>query len=399
MTLATMTLREAAERRAEAYSKLAEARAKSTKFGGQPGIQLLAQVGVRAEPPRDVGLARSLDFPAQIRARMEKRNGQDMFHLEGLASVVDTPYQMWDFFGPYEETIDRTAFDKTLAASPDVSFLENHRGLSMARTTNDTLILCMGDLSGRTGLKSDAWLNPKRSDVSNLVIAIEDRTITEMSFAFMLNEGWWSEDFETFKITEADINRGDVSAVNYGANPFTSISARSARDIMRELDNLPLGAARAAMSRLKDRTTLADIENRFLGTRADSTDPNEPHNFVDSNQDDKCDVCGKAADAEIHQPEPDADDKAASKPKKKPKYAADPNQPHAFADADKDGKCDVCGKAEGAEIHDPEPDADDPSAQKSTGRKLEDVERAIGQSGRSTRSIIHVEALLAVAEK
>jgi HK97 family phage prohead protease len=302
---------------------------------------------------------------------------------------------MWDFFGPYEEIIDRVAFDKTLAANPDVSFLENHRGLSMARTTNDTLALCMGDLSGRTGLKSDAWLNPKRSDVSNLVIAIEDRIITEMSFAFMLNEGWWSEDFETFKITEADINRGDVSAVNYGANPFTSISARSARDIMRELDNLPLGAARAAMSRLSDRTARLDQTDPNIGG---VPGPDNPHNFLDVEKDGVCDICGEPVDAEIHDCEPDADDKGSKKPKK-PKYAADPNQPHKFVDADGDGKCDVCGKAEGAEIHDPEPDADDPSSTYSAGRKVEDVERAIGQAGRKARSIIHVEALLAVAEK
>ena len=35
-----------------------------------------------------------------------------------------------------------------------------------------------------------------------------------MSFAFILDEGRWSEDFTTFTITQVDLDRGDVSAVN-----------------------------------------------------------------------------------------------------------------------------------------------------------------------------------------
>jgi hypothetical protein len=65
----------------------------------------------------------------------------------------------------------------------------------------------------------------------------------------MLEEGWWSEDFTTFKITKLDIHRGDVSAVNYGANPYTSIAARS-REILADLEQLPEGAKRAALARL-----------------------------------------------------------------------------------------------------------------------------------------------------
>jgi HK97 family phage prohead protease len=164
---------------------------------------------------------------------------------------------MWDFFGPYNEIIDRSAFDETLTADPDVSFLVNHRGVTMARRkpgTKDgdqTLLLDMAD----TGLRSHAWVNPARTDVSDLVHAINDGDITEMSFAFMLDEGWWSDDFETFKITKVDLHRGDVSAVNYGANPYTSIAARS-REILADLDGLPVGAARAALARLNLRTDL-----------------------------------------------------------------------------------------------------------------------------------------------
>jgi HK97 family phage prohead protease len=152
---------------------------------------------------------------------------------------------MWDDFGPYEEVVAASAFSETLSAQPDVAFLVNHRGVTMARTTNDTLKLALTDM----GLQSDAWLNPKRQDVKDLVIAIEDRNIDEMSFAFMLEEGWWSEDFSQFRITKVNIDRGDVSAVNYGANPYTSIAARS-REILDDLGHLPAGAKRAALARL-----------------------------------------------------------------------------------------------------------------------------------------------------
>jgi len=198
------------------------------------------------------GAARSLAFPAQLRAKLEKRDGQELYHLNGIASVTDTPYEMWDMFGPFDEIMDHNAFGETLAADPDVAFLVNHRGVTMARTTNGTLELGMVD----KGLESDAWLNPKRQDVSDLVVAIEDRNIDQMSFAFMLEEGWWNDDFDVFKITKVSIDRGDVSAVNYGANPYTSIAARS-REILDDLDHAPVGVARAALARLAGRQDLS----------------------------------------------------------------------------------------------------------------------------------------------
>jgi hypothetical protein len=65
----------------------------------------------------------------------------------------------------------------------------------------------------------------------------------------------WSPDYTEYRIQEVDLDRGDVSAVNYGANPYTSIAARS-REILDALDRLPAGAARAAMDRLTKRGDL-----------------------------------------------------------------------------------------------------------------------------------------------
>jgi HK97 family phage prohead protease len=230
--------------------------ADARREAAQQRAQSLGASGRHPEPAQaPAGAARQLPFEAtELRAQLVERDGKQFYRVDGYASVVERGYEMWDFFGPYEEIVDARAFDATLAASPDVAFLVNHKGVTMARTTNGTLELSADSL----GLRSTAFLNPDRQDVRDLVSAITDKLITEMSFAFMLNDGAWNESFDQFRIMETDINRGDVSGVNYGANPYTSIAARS-REIMRDLDHLPAGAARAALARLQHREDLAPV--------------------------------------------------------------------------------------------------------------------------------------------
>jgi HK97 family phage prohead protease len=157
-------------------------------------------------------------------------------------------------FGEYTETVDRSALSKSLANGPDVAWLTNHRGVTMARTTNGTLELKVKtNEDGYQGLYSDAYLNPDRQDVRDIVSAIVDGLVDEMSFGFMLNDGVWNDDYTEFRITEADINRGDVSAVNYGANPFTSIQARTA-DVLEDLNRIPTVALVRAQQIIAERT-------------------------------------------------------------------------------------------------------------------------------------------------
>lgn len=212
-------------------------------------VRELRAAALRAQPGLiPCGPGRSQSFAGQLRAKKVERDGQLYYQLDGYASVTERGYEMWDMFGPYTEIVSAGAFEKTLAANPDVAFLVNHRGVTMARTVNGSLVLSEDE----TGLHSLAWLNPKRQDVQDLVIAVEDSNVTEMSFAFTITSGRWSPDYMEYRIDEADLDRGDVSAVNYGANPHTSIAARS-KEILDALDLLPAGAARAAMSRLERR--------------------------------------------------------------------------------------------------------------------------------------------------
>lgn len=211
------------------------------------------------------GSARMHAFPtSQIRAKLVKRDGKQFYEVEGYASVFHRDYEMWDMFGPYEESVDPAAFDKTLSNEPDVAFLVNHKGVTMARTANNTLEL----YKDSTGLGAHAFLNAERQDVKDLASAIDDKLVDEMSFAFMLNDGHWNDDFDRFTILEADINRGDVSAVNYGANPYTSLAAR-AGEWLRESEHVPAVVARAAISRLAKRS---DVLRGALQATRDSDD-------------------------------------------------------------------------------------------------------------------------------
>ena len=196
----------------------------------------------------------AIPFKSQLRAKLVQRDGRDFYEVTGYATVYDKPYTMYDMFGEYTERVDRNALKRTLSNSPDVAFLTNHRGLTMARTTNKTLALS----SDMEGLAIEALMNAARGDVRDLASAIGDELITEMSFAFMIGEDGakWNDDYTELTLLELDINRGDVSAVNYGANPYTSIGSRSA-EIIREIRGLPAGAMPAALSAISTVVTEA----------------------------------------------------------------------------------------------------------------------------------------------
>jgi HK97 family phage prohead protease len=233
--------------------------------------------GVRAIPS---GPSRELQFPGEIRQKTVTIDGQKYLEVEGYASTFGQGYEMWDMFGPYTEEVDHTAFDVTLAAGPDTAFLVNHKGVTMARTTatvgdKRSLELYADD----TGFGMHGFLNLNRQDVRDLASALDDELITEMSFAFMLKDGWWNKDFDVFRIMEADVDRGDVSAVNYGANPYTTIAAR-ASSMLRDLRQMPAPVQREAM-RLATASVFS-VRKR-LATRAlrdVATDPDEDVNAL-----------------------------------------------------------------------------------------------------------------------
>lgn len=176
----------------------------------------------------DPGVRRSavrIKVDSLVECREEERNGLTVVRVGGYASVTEHGYDMWDMFGPYTEIVSAGAFAKTLAASPTVEFALNHGrggGASMARTSNDTLDL----LEDETGLRYDAYVDPRRTDVKDMLLALERGDLVEASFKFRIDSGQWSPDYLEYRINAADIDRGDVSAVNFGANPAASSGLR-----------------------------------------------------------------------------------------------------------------------------------------------------------------------------
>jgi HK97 family phage prohead protease len=157
--------------------------------------------------------------------------------FDGHASITETPYEMYDFFGPYNEVVSRSAFDATLNRSDlDVPLVLGHDQMRrIARTTNGSLGLAMDD----HGLQVLADIDPADKDVEYILPKLRSGLIDEMSFAFRITRGVWSPDYTEYRIDEVDIHRGDVAIVGFGANPFTDAGARSAQE--------PAGSARAQL--------------------------------------------------------------------------------------------------------------------------------------------------------
>lgn len=160
----------------------------------------------------------------------------------GHASVTAKAYEMYG--GPdkggWNETVDKGAFKRTLNANPDVPLLINHEGISLARTKAGNLQL----REDATGLEVKAQLDTRVSIVNDLVLLMDAGVIDEMSFAFRIRSQtwlnadgeevpWWDLSGIERHIQEVDIHKGDVSVVNYGANPFTDAAVRSLADTLR----------------------------------------------------------------------------------------------------------------------------------------------------------------------
>lgn len=194
-------------------------------------------------------------FPVQLEVRA-KAGASNVSTIEGYASVTEAPFDMYDWLGPYSEVVRTGAFGKTLAENPQVQLLLNHGGLAMAYTKAGTLRLA----EDSTGLHMEADVSTKRSDVGDMLAALDDGSVDEMSFAFRVTRQAWSPDYDQRDILEVDLHRGDVSVVNFGANPATSVGAMRAADF----DRLDEANARALYERLQRRFQPPAAEPRTL---------------------------------------------------------------------------------------------------------------------------------------
>lgn len=177
-------------------------------------------------------------------AGFELRAKGDGLTLTGYASVFNNGYEVLG--GPpygWTERVDPGAFDVTLAAKPDLHLLINHEGMPLARTKSGTLQLS----TDSKGLLVEASLDRRDPDVQRLETKMERGDMDEMSFAFRVKADAWSDDDTERTLTEVSLHKGDVSVVNFGANPATSAQLNSAANALEVLAALDPEAAMAEL--------------------------------------------------------------------------------------------------------------------------------------------------------
>lgn len=206
------------------------------------GVLDLSQRGV---VPRTVE-QRSRPFRGVELREAPDGTGSSRLTFLGYACVTEEPYEMQDWLGPYTEVVRGGAFTKTLGEGADVPFKINHEGMTLARTKSGTMQLA----EDSTGLHVEADLDPANPQVQALRSAMDRGDIDEMSFAFWVTRQVWSPDWEQRDILEVNLNKGDVSAVNYGANPNTAGATMHARELTAHLERLTADERREVFDRL-----------------------------------------------------------------------------------------------------------------------------------------------------
>ncbi|MFI0576146.1 HK97 family phage prohead protease [Streptomyces tendae] len=185
----------------------------------------------------------------QINGGLELRADGTELTLTGYASVFESPYDVYG--GPpygWTELVDRKAFDTTLRAKPDLHLLINHEGMPLARTKSGTLQLA----ADTKGLHVEAGLDADDPDVQRLRTKMKRGDMDEMSFGFRVKRQEWNEDYTERRLLEVSLHKGDVSVVNFGANPATSAEINSAASALEVLADLDPEAAMAELRSADD---------------------------------------------------------------------------------------------------------------------------------------------------
>lgn len=223
----------------------------------------------RALAPTGVREIRNMAFTGVEMREKPNGSGGTMLGFTGFACATELVYEMADWLGPYGEVVRTGAFTKTLAEGCDVCFLVNHEGMTLARTKSGTLRLDERD----EGLHADADLDLSSPQVMSIRSAMERGDMDEMSFAFRVTRQQWSPDYDQRDILEVNLDKGDVSLVNYGANPFTSAALRARRDFagfdLRRLRGITVAAMAESYGELRAGKALSSSTMETLQTVLD----------------------------------------------------------------------------------------------------------------------------------
>jgi HK97 family phage prohead protease len=223
------------------------------------------EVRALADRPSRRRCAESPTSTARVSARITQMRVSDVaedgtVEFDGYASITGEAYEMWDWYGPYDEIVDAGAFAVTLAqVDLDVPFVIGHDQIRrIARTLTADLTLT----EDGNGLHVKSTLRMSDPDVAYIVPKLRAGHIDEMSFAFRIVRGQWSPDYTQYNIQQVDLHRGDVAIVGYGANPFTAGSGLAGDSDDAETDDERAAPATPTTKRGVDLITEDDIAPR-----------------------------------------------------------------------------------------------------------------------------------------
>lgn len=157
----------------------------------------------------------------EFKARPDGTGGT-AYSFHGYAATFESPFQMWDMWGDeYFEVLAAGACNRTLANQCDTQFLIGHNDTSipLARTKSGTMSLSADSAGLEVVVPS---LDGRSPIVQSLASAMERGDMDEMSIGFIAVQQQWSPNYDERRITEINLNRGDVSVVCWGANPTTA---------------------------------------------------------------------------------------------------------------------------------------------------------------------------------
>ena len=170
--------------------------------------------------------------------------------LEGKPIVYDSPTEIKELFGSYNEVIRAGALDG--ADLSDARLLYNHdvSKIPLARTPKTMRF----DLEP-AGLKMIAEL-PDTRDGKSVYTAVKRGDLSGMSFAFKVAEGGSSYDAKTNTRTVTKIEKlYEVSIVPFPAYPQTSVEARAAIEgVWNKLQAPERAAARIKVNQILKRS-------------------------------------------------------------------------------------------------------------------------------------------------
>ena len=176
---------------------------------------------IRVKKPRHrAGLASGLEVRHFATGKLECRDDGETNTLQliGMPIVYDTPYQVRDIFGTFNETMKPGVVTDLLASKCDTRFLFNHSGLPLGRTTSGTLTL----EDSPVGLRCTVNLDARQQLATDLFVAAQRGDVTQMSVGMIVAKDEWDareENRTIFKLGALE----DVSAVTYPASPTTSL--------------------------------------------------------------------------------------------------------------------------------------------------------------------------------